>query len=110
MHLNCIFRDQIKNRQILSPSPLLPLSLSNTIGNLDATQRRVSRRKKGSNRRKKAIQKLGKQHKKVADSRKNFHFALYQFELHRHDMFNVIYLAALNYSINLVGARSSTAF
>ncbi|MEG4347867.1 hypothetical protein QUB70_32015, partial [Microcoleus sp. A003_D6] len=24
--------------QILSPSPLLPLSLSNTIGNLDATQ------------------------------------------------------------------------
>ena len=38
MHLNCIFRVPIKNRQILSPSPLLPLSLSNTIGNLDATQ------------------------------------------------------------------------
>jgi len=41
---------------------------------LKAAQRRVSRRKKGSNRRKKAIKKLGIQHKKVSDTRKNFHF------------------------------------
>ena len=38
MHLNCIFRVPIKNRQILSPDPHRTLSLSNTIGNLDATQ------------------------------------------------------------------------
>lgn len=41
---------------------------------LKSAQRRVSRRKKGSNRRKKAIRKLGVQHKKVADTRKDFHF------------------------------------
>lgn len=37
-------------------------------------QKRVSRRKTNSNRRRKAIQKLSKQHKKVADTRKDFHF------------------------------------
>jgi putative transposase len=41
---------------------------------LKSAQRKVSRRKKGSNRRKKAIITLGKQHKKVADTRKDFHF------------------------------------
>nr|WP_228043805.1 transposase [Dolichospermum sp. LEGE 00246] len=41
---------------------------------LKSAQRRVSRRKKGSNRRKKAIKKLGIQHKKVSDTRKDFHF------------------------------------
>jgi putative transposase len=41
---------------------------------LKSAQRQVSRRKKGSNRRKKAIKKLAIQHKKVADTRKNFHF------------------------------------
>jgi putative transposase len=41
---------------------------------LKSAQHRVSRRKKGSNRRKKAIRKLGIQHKKVADTRKDFHF------------------------------------
>ena len=41
---------------------------------LKSAQRKVSRRKKGSNRRKKAITKLGLQHKKVADTRKDFHF------------------------------------
>jgi putative transposase len=40
---------------------------------LKSAQRRLSRRKKGSNRRKKAIAKLAKQHKKVADTRKDFH-------------------------------------
>ncbi|MGV0029377.1 transposase, partial [Phormidesmis priestleyi] len=34
---------------------------------LRVIQKRVSRRQKGSNRKKKAIKQLGKQHKKVAD-------------------------------------------
>ena len=41
---------------------------------LKSAQRKVSIRKKGSNRRKKAITALGRQHKKVADTRKDFHF------------------------------------
>jgi len=41
---------------------------------LKSLHRKVSRKKKGSNRRKKDITKLGKQHKKVADTRKDFHF------------------------------------
>ena len=41
---------------------------------LKSAQRKISRRKKGSKRRKKAIKKLGIKHKKVADTRKDFHF------------------------------------
>ncbi|WP_293339904.1 transposase [Microcoleus sp. CAWBG58] len=41
---------------------------------LKVIQKRVSRRNKGSNRRQKAVKQLGKQHKKVADKRKDFHF------------------------------------
>ncbi|MGB3238146.1 MAG: transposase [Geitlerinemataceae cyanobacterium] len=41
---------------------------------LKVIQKRVSRRKKGSNRRLTAVKQLGKQHKKVADKRKDFHF------------------------------------
>ncbi|NER24060.1 MAG: IS200/IS605 family element transposase accessory protein TnpB [Symploca sp. SIO1C2] len=41
---------------------------------LKSAQRKVSRRQKGSHRRLKAIKKLGIQHKKVADTRKDFHF------------------------------------
>lgn len=40
---------------------------------LKSAQRCVSRRKNGSNRRKKAIKKLGIQHKRVANTRKDFH-------------------------------------
>ena len=43
---------------------------------LRVVQKRVSRRKKGSARRKKAVKQLGKQHKKVADKRKDFHFKI----------------------------------
>ena len=39
-------------------------------------QKRVSRRKKSSNRRSKAVKQLGRQHKKVADKRKDFHFKI----------------------------------
>ncbi|QSJ14715.1 transposase [Nostoc sp. UHCC 0702] len=53
---------------------------------LKSAQRRVSRRKKGSNRRKKAIRKLGIQHKKVADTRKDFHFKTANDLLKKYDV------------------------
>ena len=56
---------------------------------LKSAQRRVNRRKKGSNRRKKAIIKLGKQHKKVADTRKDFHFKTANNLLKKYDVIAV---------------------
>ncbi|MGB3533863.1 MAG: transposase [Microcoleaceae cyanobacterium] len=53
---------------------------------LKSAQRKVSRRKKGSNRRKKAIKKLGIQHKKVADTRKDFHFKTANGLLNKYDV------------------------
>ncbi len=47
---------------------------------------RVSRRKKGSNRRQKAVKQLGKQHKKVADKRKDFHFKTANYLLSKYDV------------------------
>jgi len=47
---------------------------------------RVSRRKKGSNRRHKAVKQLGKQHKKVADKRKDFHFKTANWLLSKYDV------------------------
>jgi putative transposase len=41
---------------------------------LRVIQKRVSRRQKGSHRRQKSVKQLGRQHKKVADRRKDFHF------------------------------------
>lgn len=41
---------------------------------LRVVQKKVSRRKKGSSRRNKAVKQLGKQHKKVSDKRRDFHF------------------------------------
>jgi putative transposase len=41
---------------------------------LKKAQKRVSRKVKGSNNRWKDVEKLGKAHKKVADTRKDFHF------------------------------------
>jgi putative transposase len=53
---------------------------------LRVIQKRVSRRKKGSNRRQKAIKQLGKQHKKVADKRKDFHFKTANNLLKKYDV------------------------
>src|SRR4028119_1079914 len=47
---------------------------------------RVSRRKKGSNGRLKAIKQLGRQHKKVADKRKDFHFKIAFYLLSKYDV------------------------
>lgn len=56
---------------------------------LKSAQRRVARRKKGSNRRKKAIKKLAIQHKKVADTRKDFHFKTARTLLDKYDVIAV---------------------
>ena len=56
---------------------------------LRKAQKRVSRRKKGSKRRKKAVHKLGKQHKKVVDTRKDFHFKTANQLLKKYDVLAV---------------------
>ncbi|MEM6399630.1 MAG: transposase [Cyanobacteria bacterium P01_D01_bin.116] len=53
---------------------------------LRKAQKRVSRRKKGSKRRKKAVEKLSRQHKKVADTRKDFHFKTANQLLKKYDV------------------------
>ncbi|NEO14052.1 MULTISPECIES: transposase [unclassified Moorena] len=53
---------------------------------LKKVQKAVSRSKKGSNNRKKAVTKLGKAHKKVADTRKDFHFKTAKELLDNHDL------------------------
>jgi putative transposase len=56
---------------------------------LRVIQKRVSRRKKGSNRRQKALKQLGKQHKTVADKRKDFHFKTANNLLKKYDVIAV---------------------
>ena len=53
---------------------------------LKSAQRKILRRKKGSNRHNKAIKKLAKQHKKVADTRKDFHFKTANSLLKKYDV------------------------
>lgn len=53
---------------------------------LRVLQKQVSRRKKGSKGRLKAIKQLGKQHKKVADKRKDFHFKTANYLLSKYDI------------------------
>ncbi|NEP23632.1 transposase [Moorena sp. SIO3I6] len=53
---------------------------------LKKIQKAVSRSQKGSNNRKKAVIKLGKAHKKVADTRKDFHFKTAKGLLDNHDL------------------------
>jgi putative transposase len=65
---------------------------------LRVIQKRVSRRKKSSNRRLKAIQALGRQHKKVVDKRRDFHFKtannlLKKYDVIAHEDLNVKGLA-----------------
>lgn len=56
---------------------------------LRVIQKRVSRRKKGSIGRQKAIKQLSKQHKKVADKRKDFHFKTANNLLNKYDVIAV---------------------
>ncbi|MCC5615506.1 transposase, partial [Nostoc sp. CHAB 5836] len=79
------------------------------------------RRKKGSNRRKKAIIKLGKQHQKVADTRKDFHFKTANNLLKKYDVvavekWNIKGLAktrlakSVNDSVALASLRASAGW
>jgi putative transposase len=56
---------------------------------LRVIQKRASRRKKGSKRRQKAVKQLGRQHKKVADKRKDFHFKTANNLLKKYDVIAV---------------------
>ncbi|MGB3204665.1 MAG: transposase [Crinalium sp.] len=56
---------------------------------LKVIQKRLSRRNKGSNRRLKTIKQLGKQHKKVADKRRDFHFKTANNLLKKYDVIAV---------------------
>jgi putative transposase len=53
---------------------------------LRVIQKLVSRRKKGSNRRQKAVKQLGRQHKTVTDKRKDFHFKTANYLLSKYDV------------------------
>ncbi|NEO93053.1 MAG: transposase [Moorea sp. SIO3G5] len=53
---------------------------------LKVIRKRVSRRKKGGKNRLKAIKQLGKQHKKIADKRKDFHFKTANYLLSKYDV------------------------
>ncbi|AOX02867.1 transposase [Moorena producens PAL-8-15-08-1] len=53
---------------------------------LKVIQKRVSRRKKGGKNRFKAVKQLGRQHKKVADKRKDFHFKTANYLLSKYDV------------------------
>jgi len=63
-----------------------PKHLRKAEGKLKSAQRKVSRRKKGSLRRLKAIEKLGIKHKKVADTRRDFHFKTAKKLLNKYDV------------------------
>jgi putative transposase len=56
---------------------------------LRVIQKRVSRRQKGSNRRKKAVKQVALHHKKVADTRKDFHFKTANNLLKKYDVIAV---------------------
>ena len=64
----------------------IPQHYRKASSHLRVIQKRVSRRKKGSNGRLKAIKQLGKQHKKVADKRKDFHFKTANWLLSKYDV------------------------
>jgi putative transposase len=56
---------------------------------LRVIQKRASRRQKGSNRRKKAVKQVALHHKKVADTRKDFHFKTANNLLKKYDVIAV---------------------
>ena len=77
---------------------------------LKILQKRLSRCEKGSNRRKKAVKAVAKQHKKIADKRKDFYFKtanklLLKSEVIAHENLNIKGLAKsrLSKSINDAG-------
>ncbi|MDY6781009.1 MAG: transposase [Cyanobacteriota bacterium] len=66
-----------------------PKHLRSAEKKLKSAHRKVSRRVRGSNRRNKAIKKLARQHQKVADTRRDFHFKTAKKLLDRYDVIAV---------------------
>lgn len=80
---------------------------------LRVIQKRVSRKKKGGMRRLKAIKQLGRQHKKIADKRKDFHFKTANQLLKKYDVIvyedlNVKGLAKTNKALGIHDAGLSS--
>ena len=80
---------------------------------LKVIQKRVSRRKKGGKNRFKAVKQLGRQHKKVADKRKDFHFktAIYllsKYDVIAHEKLNVKGLAKTRLAKSVLDAGWSS--
>ena len=72
-------------------------------------QKKVSRRQKGGSRRLKTIKLLAKQHKKVADKRKDFHFKtanqlLSKYDIIAHEALNVKGLARTKLALSVLDA------
>ena len=72
-------------------------------------QKSVSRKKKGSSNRKKAVVQLGKAHKRVADTRKDFHFKtakalLDNYDLVAHEKLNIKGLARTRLAQSILDA------
>ncbi|AOX01444.1 transposase [Moorena producens PAL-8-15-08-1] len=64
----------------------IPQYYRKTQKRLRVIQKRISRRNKRGSNRLKAIKQLGKQHKKVADKRKDFHFKTANYLLSKYDV------------------------
>jgi len=80
---------------------------------LQLLQRKVSRRQKGSSRRLKSIKLLAKQHKKVADKRKDFHFKtanqlLSKYDVIAHEDLNIKGLARTKLAKSVLDAGWSS--
>ncbi|NES85616.1 MAG: transposase [Moorea sp. SIO2B7] len=76
---------------------------------LGLIQRKISRRNKGSNRRLKAIKLLAKEHKKVADKRKDFHYKtanqlLSKYDVIAHEALNIKGLARSKLALSVLDA------
>ncbi|GGO19606.1 RNA-guided endonuclease InsQ/TnpB family protein [Deinococcus humi] len=63
-----------------------PRYLKNGLKNLRVQQRTVSRRKKGSNRRRKAVQQVAKAHRKIRRQRADFHHKTARRLVNEHDL------------------------
>ena len=80
---------------------------------LRVIQKQVSRRQKGSNRRQKAVAQLGRQHKKIGDKRKDFHFKtannlLSKYDVIAHEDLNVKGLARTRLAKSVLDAGWSS--
>jgi len=91
----------------------IPHHYRKTQKRLRIIQKRVSRRQKGSKLRQKAVVQLGRQHKKVADKRKDFHFKtannlLLKYDVIAHEDLNVKGLARTRLAKSVLDAGWSS--